>query len=132
MKPSTLISRMRLQAGTLCRWCWFYLVLGFGISELFLFSRRNPFCLVDVGFWKCKSPIYGNVASRTAISDMVVRGAPAIAIAAALALAVEVENLKPASSGTGQEAVAFLKERLDYLVSRFIAPSQFLVYFCAM
>ena len=57
---------------------------------------------------------------RTAISDMVVRGAPAIAMAAALSLAVEVESLKPATSETGQEAVAFLKNRLDYLVSRFV------------
>lgn len=59
--------------------------------------------------------------SRAAISDMVVRGAPAIAIAAALALAVEVESLKP-FSGAGLEAVAFLKNRLDYLVSRFVIP----------
>lgn len=59
---------------------------------------------------------------RSAISDMVVRGAPAIAIAAALALAVEVESLKPAS-GTGLEAVTFLKNRLEYLVSRFVAPA---------
>ena len=65
--------------------------------------------------WQCDQ-------SRTAIQDMVVRGAPAIAIAAALALAVEVESLKPVS-GTGLEAVTFLKNRLDYLVSRFIAIS---------
>lgn len=64
----------------------------------------------------------GNVECRNAIRDMVVRGAPAIAIAAALSLAVEVENLRP-FSGTGEEAVTFLQKRLDYLVSRSDPPS---------
>eukprot|EP00250_Pteridium_aquilinum_P019227 c24355_g2_i1 orf=168-2612(+) len=51
-----------------------------------------------------------------AIKEMVVRGAPAIAIAAALSLAVEVVNLdmKPTSV---DGALQYLHERLDYLVS---------------
>jgi methylthioribose-1-phosphate isomerase len=56
-------------------------------------------------------------AGWQAIKDMVVRGAPAIAIAAALSLAVEVETLKSAAAGNSQEAVSFLQNRLDYLVS---------------
>ncbi|CAA0810952.1 Methylthioribose-1-phosphate isomerase [Striga hermonthica] len=51
-----------------------------------------------------------------AIKDMVVRGAPAIAIAAALSLAVEVSNLE-AFSGTAIDAAYFLSKKLDYLVS---------------
>ncbi|RZC85424.1 hypothetical protein C5167_041605 [Papaver somniferum] len=51
-----------------------------------------------------------------AIRDMVVRGAPAIAIAAALSLAVEAFNLQP--YGGGQvDAASFLIDKLDYLVS---------------
>ncbi|XVE97882.1 hypothetical protein REPUB_Repub03eG0056900 [Reevesia pubescens] len=51
-----------------------------------------------------------------AIRDMVVRGAPAIAIAAALALAVEVANLKD-FNGTSKDAASFLEMKLEYLVS---------------
>ncbi|EYU28322.1 hypothetical protein ABFS82_12G129400 [Erythranthe guttata] len=51
-----------------------------------------------------------------AIKDMVVRGAPAIAIAAALSLAVEVSNLG-AFSGMPKDAASFLSDKLDYLVS---------------
>ncbi|KAL5768489.1 hypothetical protein ACOSP7_015036 [Xanthoceras sorbifolium] len=51
-----------------------------------------------------------------AIRDMVVRGAPAIAIAAALSLAVEVFNLD-AFSGTSADAASLLGEKLEYLVS---------------
>lgn len=51
-----------------------------------------------------------------AIKDMVVRGAPAIAIAAALSLAVEVSNIG-AFSGTPNDAASFLSNKLDYLVS---------------
>ncbi|CAI0452348.1 unnamed protein product [Linum tenue] len=54
----------------------------------------------------------------SAIRDMVVRGAPAIAIAAALSLAVEVSNLV-GFTGTPVEAAAFLSEKLGYLVSRY-------------
>lgn len=54
---------------------------------------------------------------RHAIKDMVVRGAPAIAIAAALSLAVEVFNFD-SFDGTSEEAVTFLSMKLDYLVSR--------------
>ncbi|KAK9149230.1 hypothetical protein Scep_007987 [Stephania cephalantha] len=50
------------------------------------------------------------------IRDMVVRGAPAIAIAAALSLAVEVFNLE-GFDGTSKDAAALLAKRLDYLVS---------------
>lgn len=55
---------------------------------------------------------------RTAIRDMVVRGAPAIAIAAALSLAVEVSNLKD-FNGMSNDAASFLGKRLEYLVSRY-------------
>ncbi|CAN1251588.1 Methylthioribose-1-phosphate isomerase [Linum perenne] len=51
-----------------------------------------------------------------AIRDMVVRGAPAIAIAAALSLAVEVSNLG-GFTGTPVEAASFLSAKLEYLVS---------------
>ena len=54
---------------------------------------------------------------RNAIRDMVVRGAPAIAIAAALSLAVEVFNLD-AFNGSALEAVSYLQNKLEYLVSR--------------
>ncbi|KAJ0972841.1 hypothetical protein J5N97_020800 [Dioscorea zingiberensis] len=50
-----------------------------------------------------------------AIKDMVVRGAPAIAIAAALSLAVEAFNLN--FSGTSTDAASFLTQKLEYLVS---------------
>lgn len=58
-----------------------------------------------------------NCGFRTAIRDMVVRGAPAIALTAALALAVEVDNLKP-HSGCAEEALTVLRNQLEYLVSR--------------
>nr|DAD44219.1 TPA_asm: hypothetical protein HUJ06_002449 [Nelumbo nucifera] len=51
-----------------------------------------------------------------AIRDMVVRGAPAIAIAAALSLAVEVFNLE-SFVGTSGDAASFLIKKLEYLVS---------------
>lgn len=51
-----------------------------------------------------------------AIKEMVVRGAPAIAIAAALSLAVESSNLK-AFQGTPEDAASFLAQKLEYLVS---------------
>jgi len=54
---------------------------------------------------------------RSAIQEMVVRGAPAIAIAAALSLAVEVFNFH-GFDGSASDAVAFLENKLDYLVSR--------------
>ncbi|KAL5728563.1 S-methyl-5-thioribose-1-phosphate isomerase [Ranunculus cassubicifolius] len=64
--------------------------------------------------------IYLDVTNSTdgwnTIRDMVVRGAPAIAIAAALSLAVEVNNLE-SYEGTPQEAAAFVADKLDYLVS---------------
>lgn len=52
----------------------------------------------------------------SAIREMVVRGAPAIAIAAALSLAVEVFNLS-AFRGTAADAALFLGNKLEYLVS---------------
>ncbi|KAL1224946.1 Methylthioribose-1-phosphate isomerase [Cardamine amara subsp. amara] len=52
----------------------------------------------------------------SAIQEMVVRGAPAIAIAAALSLAVEVFNFN-GFDGSCDDAVAFLEKKLDYLVS---------------
>lgn len=55
---------------------------------------------------------------RNAIRDMVVRGAPAIAIAAALSLAVEVSKLENFNGSPG-DAASFLENKLDYLVSRY-------------
>ncbi|KAJ1439937.1 NagB/RpiA transferase-like [Sesbania bispinosa] len=64
--------------------------------------------------------IYLNIRDSTdgwnAIRDMVVRGAPAIAIAAALSLAVEVSNLDD-FNGSPSDAVSLLQKKLDYLVS---------------
>ncbi|XP_078432449.1 nagB/RpiA/CoA transferase-like superfamily protein [Wolffia australiana] len=51
----------------------------------------------------------------SAIREMVVRGAPAIAISAALSLAVEVSNSD--FKGTAVDAASFLVERLGYLES---------------
>lgn len=48
---------------------------------------------------------------------MVVRGAPAIAVAASLSLAVEISNLG-AFNGTSNDAALFIRNKLDYLVSR--------------
>lgn len=63
--------------------------------------------------------VYLDVQNATdgwnAIKDMVVRGAPAIAIAAALSLAVEVSNLD--FSGTSGDAASYLVKKLEYLVS---------------
>nr|CAD1836909.1 unnamed protein product [Ananas comosus var. bracteatus] len=63
--------------------------------------------------------LYLDVSNATdgwnAIRDMVVRGAPAIAIAAALSLAVEVFNLD--FDGTPGDAASLLVRKLDYLVS---------------
>jgi methylthioribose-1-phosphate isomerase len=50
-----------------------------------------------------------------AIRDMVVRGAPAIAIAAALSLAVELHCLE--FKGTPAEAADFIVKKLEFLVS---------------
>ncbi|KAL2649545.1 hypothetical protein R1flu_017673 [Riccia fluitans] len=52
-----------------------------------------------------------------AIKDMVVRGAPAIAVTAALALAVELVHLENSYSGDPQDAAAFIEKRLSFLVS---------------
>ncbi|KAJ6805743.1 methylthioribose-1-phosphate isomerase [Iris pallida] len=59
--------------------------------------------------------IHGATDGWNAIREMVVRGAPAIAIAAALSLAVEVFNLD--FSGTSGDAASFLVKKLEYLVS---------------
>jgi methylthioribose-1-phosphate isomerase len=53
-------------------------------------------------------------ACWTAIKDMNVRGAPAIAIAAALALAVELDAAK-ATLPTAADVAAFVAEKMDYL-----------------
>jgi methylthioribose-1-phosphate isomerase len=61
-------------------------------------------------------PVAGAEAAHAAIRDMLVRGAPAIAIAAALAVAVE---LPAAAQGfaTGAAAASFVAQKLDYLVT---------------
>ncbi|KAL6974619.1 S-methyl-5-thioribose-1-phosphate isomerase [Sarracenia purpurea var. burkii] len=51
-----------------------------------------------------------------AIRDMVVRGAPAIAVAGALSLAVEVFYLEN-YNGTSEDAASFVANKLEYLVS---------------
>ncbi|KAJ9183731.1 hypothetical protein P3X46_007543 [Hevea brasiliensis] len=53
----------------------------------------------------------------SAIREMVVRGAPAIAIAAALSLAVEVFANLDHFNGTSEDAASFLFKKLEYLVS---------------
>ncbi|GAB2224999.1 hypothetical protein Droror1_Dr00005781 [Drosera rotundifolia] len=52
-----------------------------------------------------------------AIRDMVVRGAPAIAIAAALSLAVEVSSYVESYLSAPTDASSFLGQKLEYLVS---------------
>uniref|UniRef100_A0A0D9V0G1 Methylthioribose-1-phosphate isomerase n=1 Tax=Leersia perrieri TaxID=77586 RepID=A0A0D9V0G1_9ORYZ len=83
---------------------------GYFRSMLFYISHERKLPLqvayIDV---KCSTDGWN------AIRDMVVRGAPAIAIAAALALAVEVSGLD--FTGTPAEAAAFVSEKLEYLVS---------------
>uniref|UniRef100_A0A2P2MA57 Methylthioribose-1-phosphate isomerase n=1 Tax=Rhizophora mucronata TaxID=61149 RepID=A0A2P2MA57_RHIMU len=60
--------------------------------------------------------IHDSTDGWSAIRDMVVRGAPAIAITAALSLAVEVFNLE-SFDGTASDAASFLGKKLNYLVS---------------
>lgn len=60
--------------------------------------------------------IEDSTAGWHAIHDMVVRGAPAIAISAALSLAVEVANLGPVDWSVN-DAISFLQKRLEFLVS---------------
>lgn len=60
--------------------------------------------------------IQDSTAGWHAIHDMVVRGAPAIAISAALSLAVEVANLGPVDWSVN-DAISFLQKRLQFLVS---------------
>ncbi|CAL8462461.1 g1994 [Coccomyxa elongata] len=62
--------------------------------------------------------IDGPNAAFTAIKDMAVRGAPAIAIAAALALAVDLVNQGGgAQFSSAQGAYKYITEQLDYLVT---------------
>ncbi|EPS64192.1 methylthioribose-1-phosphate isomerase, partial [Genlisea aurea] len=60
--------------------------------------------------------IKNSEAGWIAIKDMVVRGAPAIAIAAALSLAVEVSNMED-FIGDPEDAALFISNKLDYLVT---------------
>jgi|APGre2960657444_1045066.scaffolds.fasta_scaffold00194_14 5-methylthioribose kinase len=62
-------------------------------------------------------PVASLAACHAAIKDMVVRGAPAIAIAAALALAVELEVGGSERFRDGGEASAHVAASLDYLVT---------------
>ncbi|XP_076913496.1 methylthioribose-1-phosphate isomerase-like [Bidens hawaiensis] len=57
------------------------------------------------------------VQAWEAIREMVVRGAPAIAIAAALSLAVETCKLLEGFTGTPKDAASFLVNKLKFLVS---------------
>ncbi|CAM6097974.1 unnamed protein product [Calypogeia fissa] len=56
-------------------------------------------------------------AAWHAIRDMVVRGAPAIAVTAALALAVEVFNLANSFEGDAKQAESYIQDRLNFLVT---------------
>ena len=54
------------------------------------------------------------------IRDMVVRGAPAIAISGALSLAIELQEADlPESAG---ETFNWIKHKLEYLVTRYYYP----------
>ncbi|KAI9075957.1 hypothetical protein K1719_042079 [Acacia pycnantha] len=81
--------------------------------------QRGSLLLLDQRKLPLES-VYLDIQNSTdgwnAIKDMVVRGAPAIAIAAALSLAVEVFNLE-AFDGSPGDADSFLGQKLDYLVS---------------
>lgn len=81
--------------------------------------QRGSLLLLDQRKLPLES-VYLDIQNSTdgwnAIKDMVVRGAPAIAIAAALSLAVEVFNLE-AFNGSPSDAASFLGQKLDYLVS---------------
>ena len=66
--------------------------------------------------------IDGVSAAWTAIKDMAVRGAPAIAIAAALSLAVDLSQHRSWESGAA--AVQHIREKLDYLVTRWFQKTQ--------
>lgn len=66
--------------------------------------------------------IDGVSAAWTAIKDMAVRGAPAIAIAAALSLAVDLSQHRTWESGAA--AVQHIREKLDYLVTRWFQKTQ--------
>ena len=58
-------------------------------------------------------------AAWSAIKDMVVRGAPAIAIAAALALAADLVSKGNGSQfSSGAEAAQHIKQQLEYLITR--------------
>lgn len=64
----------------------------------------------------------------SAIKDMVVRGAPAIAIAAALALAAQlVASDAGHQLSSAKEAAQHVKEELDYLVTRWVLSCCLLV-----
>ncbi|XP_050217044.1 methylthioribose-1-phosphate isomerase [Mercurialis annua] len=72
-------------------------------------QRKLP---LETGYLEIKNTSDG----WSAIREMVVRGAPAIAVAGALSLAVEVFNLD-GFSGTSDDAASYLFKKLDYLVS---------------
>ena len=64
--------------------------------------------------------IPGVETAWNAIKDMVVRGAPAIAIAAALALAVDLSSTGAGSQfPTAEAAGQHIQKQLDYLVTRY-------------
>ena len=65
-------------------------------------------------------PVPDAKAAWTQIRDMVVRGAPAIGVTGALALAVELHSNKGAGSSftSADDAVKYIFETLDYLVTR--------------
>lgn len=97
------------------------------IYSIGIFRDPSPLCSSFPARFPCSSSSHLSTAStsspslflarlRSAIREMVVRGAPAIAIAAALSLAVEVCSLD--FDGTAADSASFLAEKLEYLVSR--------------
>nr|AQX44137.1 hypothetical protein [Apostasia odorata] len=79
---------------------------------------RGSLCLLDQRKLPLETvylEIRNTVDGWNAIREMVVRGAPAIAIAAALSLAVELFHLN--FDGTPANAATFIVKKLEYLVS---------------
>ncbi|KAL9274183.1 Methylthioribose-1-phosphate isomerase-like protein [Drosera capensis] len=66
---------------------------------------------------KSRTSAADHLSTRNAIWDMVVRGAPAVAIAAALSLAVEVFSYTGNFLSQPHDAASFLGHRLDCLIS---------------
>lgn len=134
-----LCSHCNLRCGG-CRITWYSLQFWILVTKITVYEKRKG-SLLNLESWIIVLLIFSISGSqylnfidllRNAIRDMVVRGAPAIAIAAALSLAVEVFNLDNFNGSPG-DAASFLQKKLEYLVSRYILlpalPRQQFTYF---